>query len=320
MLLHFLALGVAFRVPAARPHVTAPRTAVMTMMAGSDGTGSYLDKTISSQEDDDATRDSAAPVVGRVAPTQRPPAGTEGVVNNYYIYDSDTWEQSGGAPAPKPPDFNAIAAAPETSTLSTRAVRLLGPLALAGGAVAGTLALTSVTSPKPITQAEVLAAQKEWGDAIVRISKTYLDGGDYVGAAGKAADQLYGYGRSDVLFKPTKAAEAPFRPTAEGALSYFIGGDKVAGGFSEDKGFALGPGGVGWKKVIFDNNKVTFNGATAQAMGEYYFYSAADDSVAKVEYTFGYKRNEDGKMRIYLHHSSLPYPGKKKPPAEAPKA
>ena len=45
---------------------------------------------------------------------------------------------------------------------------------------------------------------------------------------------------------------------------------------------------------------------------------AADDSFAKVEYTFGYKRNEDGKVRIYLHHSSLPYPGKKKP--EAPKA
>merc|ERR1712078_578060 len=68
----------------------------------------------------------------------------------------------------------------------------------------------------------------------------------------------------------------------------------------------------GWKKVIFDNSKIDLNGATAQAMGEYYFYSAADDSVAKVEYTFGYKRNDDGKVRIYLHHSSLPYPGKKK--------
>ena len=38
-------------------------------------------------------------------------------------------------------------------------------------------------------------------------------------------------------------------PTGEGALSYFVGGDKVTGGVSEDKGFALGPGGVGWKKV-----------------------------------------------------------------------
>ena len=52
---------------------------------------------------------------------------------------------------------------------------------------------------------------------------------------------------------------------------------------------------------------IDFNGATAQAMGEYYFYPADGSAPAKVEYTFGYKRNDDGKMRIYLHHSSLPY-------------
>ena len=43
-------------------------------------------------------------------------------------------------------------------------------------------------------------------------------------------------------------------------------------------------------------------------MGEYYFTSAQDGSVAKVEYTFGYKRTSDGAVRIYLHHSSLPWP------------
>merc|ERR1719454_2594260 len=163
---------------------------------------------------------------------------------------------------------------------------------------------------------EIVDAQREWGDAIVRISKTYLDGGDYAKTAADAADQLYGYGsKMDVLFKPTKAAEDPFRPTGTGAMSYFIGGDVVEGGYKEDHGFALGPDGMGWKKVVFDNNKVDLNGATATAMGEYYFYSAADDSVAKVEYTFGYKRNDDGKVRIYLHHSSLPYTHKKAGPA-----
>ena len=30
--------------------------------------------------------------------------------------------------------------------------------------------------------------------------------GDYVGAAAKAAGELYGYGHTNVLFKPTKAA------------------------------------------------------------------------------------------------------------------
>ena len=159
---------------------------------------------------------------------------------------------------------------------------------------------------------EIVTAQRSWGDAIVRISKTYLDGGDYVNEAARAADELYGYGRTDVLFKPTKAAEDPFRPTGEGALSYFVGGDKVTGGFAEDKGFALGPGGAGWKNVVFDNSQIDLNGNTAQAMGEYYFTSAADGSIAKVEYTFGYKRNDDGKIRVYLHHSSLPYPGSKK--------
>ena len=47
------------------------------------------------------------------------------------------------------------------------------------------------------------------------------------------------------MFKPTKAAVDPFRPKFEGALSYFVGGDKVpVGGYAEDKGFALGSNGA----------------------------------------------------------------------------
>ena len=230
--------------------------------------------------------------------------------NAKFTSELQSLENMQGYSAPTNPGYYNQNQAPD---LSTRAVRVAGPLALAAGAVAATLAVSSATAPAPITKEEIYAAQKEWGNAIVRISKTYLDGGDYVSAAAAAADQLYGYGRTDVLFKPTKASVEPFRPTAEGAMSYFIGGSKNKD-FDEDHGFALGPDGMGWKKVIFDNNKIDFNGATAQAMGEYYFYSAKDNSVAKVEYTFGYKRNDDGKMRIYLHHSSLPY----KPPA--PKA
>merc|ERR1712054_530349 len=107
------------------------------------------------------------------------------------------------------------------------------------------------------------------------------------------------------------AVEHPFRPTATGALSYFVGGDLIEGGYSEDKGFALGPDGVGWKEVQFDNHLIELNGDHAVAMGEYYFTSAADDSVAKVEYTFGYKKI-DGKVLIYLHHSSAPYTGSRR--------
>ena len=41
--------------------------------------------------------------------------------------------------------------------------------------------------------------------------------------AGKAAGELYGYGHSNVLFKPTKAKDVQFRPTASQAMSYFVG-------------------------------------------------------------------------------------------------
>ena len=46
---------------------------------------------------------------------------------------------------------------------------------------------------------------------------------------------------------------------------------------------------------------------TAIAMGSYDFTCATTGDISKVEYTFGYKRNSDGKVRIFLHHSSIPY-------------
>jgi len=120
-----------------------------------------------------------------------------------------------------------------------------------------------------------------------------------------AAAELYGYGHSEVLFKPTKAKEFPFRPTGTGAMSYFVGGDAVEGGYAEDAGFAHN-GGKGWTDVKFDNHDISLHGNTAIAMGEYYFTDMSGEAT-KVEYTLGYKRNEDCKARIFLHHSSMPY-------------
>jgi hypothetical protein len=162
--------------------------------------------------------------------------------------------------------------------------------------------------PAPITVAEVEEAQKLWADSIASISKVYKDKGDYVAAAAEAAGKLYGYGKSDVLFKPTKATSNPFRPTASDAMSYFVGAevmqnDKFKG---EDAGFAIN-GGKGWSNVVFRNHKIDLNGPTAQAMGDYVFTDATSGDKARVEYTFGYKRNDDGKVRIYLHHSSVPF-------------
>ena len=165
---------------------------------------------------------------------------------------------------------------------------------------------SSVPFEAPITEEEVLAAQKLWSDSIKKISKIYLEKGDYVAAATEAAGQLYGYGHSKVLFKPTKAAEVQFRPLASDAMSYFVGNKAVKDGYGEDAGFAIN-GGRGWSDVVFDNHQIDVSGGTAIAMGNYYFTAADDQSKTKVEYTFGYKKNPDGKVRIFLHHSSVPF-------------
>jgi hypothetical protein len=59
----------------------------------------------------------------------------------------------------------------------------------------------------------------------------------------------------------------PFRATGTEAMSYFVGGDVVEGGYvGEDGGFAINNG-KGWSSVAFDNHQVDLNGKTATAMG-----------------------------------------------------
>jgi hypothetical protein len=157
-----------------------------------------------------------------------------------------------------------------------------------------------------VTKEDVVAVQTAWANAIKTISKVYKDGGDYIGEAGKAAGELYAYGKAPVMFKPTKAAAYPFRPTAGEAMSYFVGGKVTEGGYEEDGGFAIN-GGRGWSDCVYDNHAIEIKGDIAIAMGEYYFTDATDGSKNKVEYTFGYERCDDGKVRIFLHHSSVPY-------------
>merc|ERR1711904_688960 len=138
------------------------------------------------------------------------------------------------------------------------------------------------------------------------MGKIKLEGGDFIKTAGDAAGELYGYGHTNVLFKPTKAAEYPFRPTPEEAMSYFVGGKAVDNGYAEDGGFAIN-GGKGWSDVVFDNHQITLKGGVGIAMGEYVFTCATTGDKNKVEYTFGYQKCDDGKTRIFLHHSSVPY-------------
>merc|ERR1719281_2378757 len=121
-----------------------------------------------------------------------------------------------------------------------------------------------IVAAATVTESDVRDAQAAWANAIANISKTYKSGGDYVKAAGDAAGELYGYGHTNVMFKPTKAAEQQFRSMAEDAMSYFVGSDAVTGGIAEDGGFAIN-GGKGWSKVVFDNHTIDVSGSMAIA-------------------------------------------------------
>ena len=144
---------------------------------------------------------------------------------------------------------------------------------------------------------QVIDAQIAWGEGIVAISALYADGGDYAALASEHVETLYAYGETDVMFKPTLASEDQFRETFEEALSYFIGTEG-----SEDSGFAI----KGWTKVRWENNGIYTGEDSAMAMGNYYF-TGPDGSELKVEYSFGYVKDDDGALKINLHHSSLPY-------------
>jgi hypothetical protein len=171
-----------------------------------------------------------------------------------------------------------------------------------------TAATPAVTAPAvyaPITVAEVEAAQKAWGEALVAISTEYDTKGHSAAKqlAGQVLNTAYAYNMGPVLFKPT-LTEAPqtFRTTREGALAYFVGGDKA---FPKDSGFAL----KNWRRYQIDNAGIVITGDTAISMGNVTIWDSKG-AMTKVDKTWGYVRGGDGNLRIILHHSSLPYSSK----------
>ena len=156
-----------------------------------------------------------------------------------------------------------------------------------------------------ITAAEVNAAQQAWCDALVAIGKTSEEGGDAKALATKVLTEAYDYDHGKVFFKPTLAyGKNTFRPTKEGALAYFVGGDP---NFPEDKGFALKP----WVKARFDNlgegdEGIHIHGDIAVTMGNVWV-TAKDGTEVMVDKTFVFKKCDDGKLRLIVHKSALPY-------------
>ena len=168
--------------------------------------------------------------------------------------------------------------------------------------------LVSLVDAAPITEADVNAAQQAWCDGLVKISQTAKEGGDAKAVAGQVIDDLYDYQEGVVFFKPTLASgKNTFRPTRAGALAYFVGGNKD---FPEDTGFAL----KDWVKVRYDNNAaekgMQIHGDIAITMGNVYLTNAKGEEVM-VDKTFVFRRCKDGKLRLCVHKSALPFDPKK---------
>ena len=153
-----------------------------------------------------------------------------------------------------------------------------------------------------ITEQDLITARKIWGDALIAISKAFEEGGIDAAtqAANGALDAAYGYNLGPVLFKPTLASgEQTFRPTREGALSYFVGHNNK---YPLDSGFAI----KGWREVVSETSASFIHGDVAMWMG-WVICTDKDGNITKLDKSWGYKKDEAGTLRIVHHHSSLPY-------------
>lgn len=156
-----------------------------------------------------------------------------------------------------------------------------------------------------ITYDEVNAAQQAWCDALVKIGKIKEEGGDYKAFANQVLSEAYNYDFGKVFFKPTLAyGDQTFRNDKKGALAYFVGGDPD---YPNDKGFALTP----WVKVRFDNagknnEGIQIYGSIAITMGNVWVTDKNGKEVM-VDKTWVFKKGKDGKLRIIVHKSSLPF-------------
>ena len=146
---------------------------------------------------------------------------------------------------------------------------------------------------------EIEKAQEKWGNGIVKIGELKDTIKECRMFTLDFISKMYDYENGIVQFKPTKASDAQFRGDVKSALSYFIGSDSD---FCEDSGFALNP----WVNVDFENNSINIINDIAIAMGNYFFTNNNGDKT-KVEYSFVYKKNDQGDLKIILHHSSLPF-------------
>lgn len=169
---------------------------------------------------------------------------------------------------------------------------------------ATTSALAYVVVNRAIGETEVLTAQKAWCQALVDISSTNAKSGQPAAKAlaEKVIDAAYGYQMGVVLFKPTLTVNPQtFRTARAGALAYFVGGDPA---YPKDTGFAL----KDWTKCEINNAAIFIAGDSATTMGKVHLTNK-DGKVTTVDKTWKFVKDDAGKLRIVVHHSSLEFTG-----------
>ena len=154
----------------------------------------------------------------------------------------------------------------------------------------------------PVQEKDLSNARIAWGDSLIKISKTFETKGieEATSVASNMIDKLYFYGFGEVLFKPTlSGGSQTFRPTKEGALSYFVGHNSS---YPNDNGFGI----KFWREVSSETSATFIDDTVAMWMG-WVTFTDREGQVTKVDKSWGYKLDDNGNLRITLHHSSLPY-------------
>lgn len=170
------------------------------------------------------------------------------------------------------------------------------------GLSAAPMASEMASVNRAITEQEVFNAQRAWCQALVDISAINAKQGQPAAKAfaSEVIDSAYGYQLGTVLFKPTLTVNPQtFRTTRRGALAYFVGGDSA---FPQDSGFAL----KDWTKCRTETVGMLLLGNSATSMGKV-ILTDKDGNVVTVDKTWGWVKDDNGQLRIVLHHSSLEY-------------
>ena len=153
-----------------------------------------------------------------------------------------------------------------------------------------------------INEEQLMHARFTWGNGMIAISKAYEEFGikEATVIANNFLDEVYGFELGPVLFKPTLSGGVQtFRPTKEGALSYFVGHNST---YPSDSGFGI----KSWHEIKSETCAAFFDLNIAMWMGWVILIDKDGQSV-KVDKSWGYKKMENGTLKIILHHSSLPY-------------